>query len=100
MFKKLEGDTAVIRQGGVYKTSELYEWRGDLFLKFGGGFIRVYHDGKTTKEGVFVESMQTDLDLFRDRFGRVSLSSREGYTPIMLTDEGVLQITDQSRTTK
>ena len=28
MFKKLEGDTAMLRQGGVYRPCELYSWNG------------------------------------------------------------------------
>lgn len=90
MFKQLEGDTAVIKHGGIYKKADLYEWKGDLFLSFGGGYIRVYADGKTTKDGVFVEHMETDAPLYKDRFGRISFDSRDGYKPLMLNDNGEL----------
>ena len=36
MFKQVMGQSAVVRKGGVYRTCELYEFRGQLFAKHGG----------------------------------------------------------------
>jgi hypothetical protein len=57
MFTKLEGDSAIVRKGGVFKPCDLYEWRGHLFAKFGGGFVRLQADGKASVEGVMLEQL-------------------------------------------
>ena len=98
MFKKLEGDTAMLRQGGVYRPCELYSWNGGLFAKMGSGYIRLRQDGTTTKDGVSLEHMEIEGDLFADKFGRLATERREGYTALTLTTGEVLQITKATET--
>jgi hypothetical protein len=78
MFKKLEGDQAVVCLSGVYRLCDVYEWNSALFIKIGAGFIRVYENGSTTKEKVFLTSIATERPLFRDKFGRITLSAESG----------------------
>ena len=91
-FRKLEGDTAVLVHGGVYKSTSLFEWDGKLFAQFSGGYVRIRQDGSTTKDGVRIEHMEIDLPLFADRFGRLTLRNGDGHTAVSVTDDGTLLI--------
>lgn len=84
MFKPLEGDVAVIKQGGVFRTCELFEWRGGLYAKFGSGYVRLNENGSTTKDGVSIEMLATDLPLYRDRFGRLEVVGGNGSKRVMI----------------
>lgn len=80
MFKKLEGDTVMLRQGGIYKPVDLYEWNGGLYAQLGGGYIRLRKDGTTTKAGVDFVHMEVEAVIYADKFGRLATSHKEGYT--------------------
>jgi hypothetical protein len=84
MFKRLEGDTALVRQGGVYKVCDLYEMGGALYARFGGGYIRLRENGTTSKDGVQIEHMEIDVPLFADKFGRLTVTERDDYKPAAL----------------
>lgn len=89
MFKKLEGDRAMILQGGVFKECDLYSFNGGLFAKASGGYIRLKADGTTSKEGVRLHHIEYDEPLFQDRFGRLSVECREGFKPVQIElDDG------------
>lgn len=91
-FKQLDGETAILQQGGVFKQADLYEWDGKLFAKFGAGFIRLKENGSTSKDGVNLELLCLDVPLRRDRFGRLCVS---GGTP--LAEASVLKLTHSER---
>jgi hypothetical protein len=93
MFRKLEGDSAVLKSNGVLTVVDLYEWRGELYAAVGKGYIRVNANGTTSKDRTALEHIRTDVPLFADRFGRLALVAREGYTAIALTEDGVPQVT-------
>lgn len=93
MFKRLEGDTAVLWSGGVFKQADLYEWQGGLFAAAAGGFVRLAADGSTSKPGVNLKHLTTEAPLFKDRFGRLATQPGEGRAP--LTGEGLLQLTKE-----
>lgn len=95
MFDKLEGDTAMLVQGGVYKTTELYVWAGKLFAKAAGGYIRLRTNGTTSKDGVRLEHMEIEQPLFSDKFGRLATVDGDGFKPVAVTSEGILQIVNQ-----
>lgn len=84
MFKHIEGDVAILKQGGVYKTADLYEWRGGLYAKAAGGYVRLNANGTTTRDGVNIESLVCDKPLFKDRFGRIELTPGAGSKALML----------------
>lgn len=78
MFKRLEGDTAILKVGGVYKTADLYERDGKLFAAALGGYVRLYDSGATSKDGLNVDTIASDAPLYRDRFGRLCTAPGEG----------------------
>ncbi len=82
MFKALEGDTAVVQLGGVFKVCQLYERDGKLFAQAAGGFVRLYANGSTSKPNLMIESLQLDEPLFTDRFGRLAVAPGEGRKPV------------------
>ncbi len=51
-FKKIEDSFCVLFTKGSYKQVEIYEREGLIFAKFGGGFIKVYQNGYTSKNEV------------------------------------------------
>lgn len=73
MFRKLDGDTAVLVQGGVYKTVDLYERDGKLFAAAAGGYVRLHENGSTSKDKLQIESLQIEAPLYKDRFGRLTV---------------------------
>jgi hypothetical protein len=82
MFKDLLGDTAVLRKNGVFFVVPLYTYQDGLYAKVGGGFIRLRDDMTTSQPGTQIESVQTDKDLYRDQFGRISLVATAKTTPL------------------
>ena len=97
MFKQLTGETADVRKGGIYRTCDLYEWRGVLFAKFGGGFVRLHADGRASVDGLFLEQLAYEGPLFKDRFGRLTVEPGEGYTALQAQPDGqILALEDKS----
>lgn len=82
MFQPVEGDTAIIVEGGLYKCADLFTRGGYLFAKAGGGFVRLYADGSTSKPKCRIDTLATPLPLFRDAFGRLGLASMSGAVPL------------------
>jgi len=82
LFKQIEGDSAIIAEGGVYKQADLYTRSGYLFAKAGGGFVRLYADGSTSKPKCRIDTLATPLPLCRDTFGRLCDASLTGAVPI------------------
>lgn len=89
-FSKLEGDTCILQEKGVFKPCELWVWDGKLFAKLSGGFIRIRADGSTSRLGVQLEHMEFEGPLFADKFGRLTTQDGEGYRPLEVTQEGTL----------
>ena len=78
MFKQIEGENAVIVEGGVYKQADLYARDGYLYAKAGGGFVRLYADGSTSKAKCRLDVMTFDKPLCTDKFGRLCDASVSG----------------------
>jgi hypothetical protein len=78
MFKSVEGDVALIAIGGVYKVCPLYTLDGKLFAGLGGGFVRMYANGSTSKPKALIERVHTEEPLYTDRLGRLALGGGEG----------------------
>jgi len=91
MFNKLEGDTAVLCQSGVFKMVDLYEWSGKLFAQLGAGFIRLRLNGTTTKAGVSFVHLELTSKLYSDRFGR--LITKEMPDCTLVTEATIKQLT-------
>ena len=74
LFKVLEGENAVLVQGGVYKVCDVYTRNdGELFAAFGGGYIRLKSNGTTSKDKVYLNTL-TFGGLYADRFGNMSVT--------------------------
>lgn len=71
LFKHLEGQVAILVEGGVYKQAELFSRDGYLYAKAGSGFVRLYADGSTTKAKCRIDALHFDKALFQDKFGRL-----------------------------
>ena len=80
-FVKLEGNTAIIVQGGVYKQADLYSWKNGLFLATAGGFVRIKDDNSTTKDKLNVVDLFYDKPLYVSKFGRLEINATEQNTP-------------------
>lgn len=82
MFKMLEGDTAILVQNGVYKVADLATRNGFLFAKLGSGYVRLYANGTTSKDGIRIDALSTEKTLFRDRLSRLCDGSVTGAEPV------------------
>lgn len=90
MFKIIDGDTAVLEQGGTWKVVDLYEFKDCLFAKYGSGFIRLNMNKSTSKGGVNIKDIFTNAKLFVDRHGRICTKGDKKITISNL--EGELKI--------
>ena len=72
MFKKLNGDVAILRRNGTYFQGDLYEFEGCLFAKVAGGFIRLRKNGTTTRENTVALYLESNGPIYFDKFGRLT----------------------------
>jgi hypothetical protein len=75
MFIKLEGETAIVVAGGVFRVVDLYELDGKLFASLGSGYVRLYATGATSKDKLMIDRLTLDTPLYVDRHGRLCVSS-------------------------
>lgn len=85
MFKRIPDGEALIATGGVYKPADLYEYRGKLFAKVGGGYILLKTNGSTSKEGTRLHELHYDGDLFQNPFGHVCSENGPDRKPVHIT---------------
>lgn len=77
-FQQVEGEAAILVENGVYKQVDLYTRDGYLYAKVGNGFVRLMHDGSTTKSRMRLDYMTWEGDLYRDTLGRLSATKKSG----------------------
>lgn len=92
MFRKLEGDSAITVQKGVFRHVDVFAMDGNLFLGHGSGYIRAYEDGSTSKDGVNIRKLHCDAPLFKDTFGRLLVEMKAGAQPLASNVEEKLKI--------
>lgn len=90
MFKRLEGDSVVLKSNGVVTVHDLYEWRGELYAAVGKGYVRLNVNGTTSKDRLYMEHLVTEARLYADKFGRLATENRGGYTAFAANPEGQL----------
>lgn len=90
LFKQLEGETAVLVENGVYKQTDLFTRNGGLFAKAGGGFVRLYADGSTSKAKCRIDALLVDGVLCRDKLGRLCDASVKGAQSLTALQEQLL----------
>lgn len=81
MFKELEGDVALIRtKAGVFKVVPIaVKNTGEVFLRVGANaYVRAYEAGSTSQPGVAISEMHTDVELFKDAHGRLTVDASKG----------------------
>lgn len=78
MFKALEGQVGVIVESGLYKQADLFIRDGYFYAKSGGGFVRLYADGSTSKAKCRIDALHLDMALQQDSFGRLCDASVVG----------------------
>lgn len=80
MFQMIDGETAVIREGGVYKEVALATRNnGELYAKAKGGFVRLYADGATSAGSkCMLDTLALDVPLYRDRLGKLCVAPGDG----------------------
>ena len=71
LFKEVEGEVAILVEGGVYKQAPLYTRNGYLYAKSNGGFVRLNADGSTTKAKCLLETLTWEGRLAADKIGRL-----------------------------
>lgn len=99
-FKALEGETAIIAVGGVFKQCDLFTWDGKLFAKTAGGFVRLKADGSTSKDKMRLEHLEYDGPLYRDRFGRLCVDEGDGHVRMIAQPDGKIEpflLTDKTQ---
>jgi len=77
-FKEIEGEAAILVEGGVYRQVALFERDGYIYAKVGSGFIRLMADGATTKAKMRLDFMSFDKPLYRDGLGRLCTAAVAG----------------------
>jgi hypothetical protein len=82
MFRRIEGETAILRLGGVYKVADLYERDGRLFAAAAGGYVRLNANGTTSKDKLAIDTLALDEPLYKDRFGRLCVAPGNGRTAL------------------
>lgn len=89
MFKLIEGETAVIREGGIYKEVALATRNdGELYVKAKGGFVRLYADGSTSAGSrCTLDTLALDAPLFKDRLGKLCIGGGDKRKPLTSTPE-------------
>lgn len=78
LFKHLDGESAIVVESGVFKQTDLYTRDGHLYAKAGGGFVRLYADGSTSKAKCRLDVLTFDKPLCVDKLGRLCDASVTG----------------------
>jgi len=90
MFKQVVGQSAVVRKGGVYRTCDLYEYKGQLFAKHGNGYVRLNADGGSSVDGLALDLLAYEGPLFADKFGRLCVVAGEGFKALTANPDGTI----------
>lgn len=83
LFKEIEGDVAIVSSAGVYKQVPIFTRNGFLFAAFSGGFVRLKADGSTSKANLKLVHLETELDLHKDRVGRLGTKDIPDAKPLL-----------------
>lgn len=90
LFQEIEGEAAIILEGGVFKQVSLHKRDGILYAKNGGGFIRLNEDGSTTKARCRLVTLDwaNPNTLGRDIHGRLCITQEvEGARALSFTTQ-------------
>lgn len=82
LFVEVEGEAAILVERGVYKQVPVFTRNGFLYAKAGGGFVRLYADGSTTKPNCRLDTLTWDGPLCRDGLGKLCSPEAVGSKPL------------------
>lgn len=87
-FKEVEGEGAVIQEGGAFKQVPIATRDGYLFAKVGSVFYRLMADGSTSKAGgkMRLDFMSFDGQLCKDALGRLCTPQVSGAVSLAKAD--------------
>ncbi len=71
LFQQSEGAAAVLMDNGVYRQVDVYTRNGFLYAKYGSGYVRLNHDGSTTKAKMRLDTLSYDEPMGIDPMGRL-----------------------------
>lgn len=86
LFKELEGDTAIVVSGGVYKQVQIFTRNGYLFAAVSGGYVRLKADGTTSKDKLRLVHIETEVELHKGQFGYLGNSEIADAEPLLPDD--------------
>lgn len=77
LFQIIEGELAVVREGGVYKEVPLAVRNdGELYVKARGGFVRLMADGTSSLGAkLTLDTLTLAAPYHKDRFGKLCISA-------------------------
>lgn len=83
-FMKVDGESAITVEKGVYRSVELYTRDGMLYAKAGTGFVRLKSDGSTSKLGgnLRLDFMSWNGKLAEAPYGYLCTPDAEGARPL------------------
>ena len=90
MFTQLTGQSAVVKRNGMFKHCDLYSYKGQLFVKYGQGFVRLNADGKSSVEGVSLDLLAYEGPLFKNKFGHLGIVQGEGHIALEAQADGTI----------
>ncbi len=88
MFNKIDGASAVVKRGGVYKTCDLYEYKGQLFVQWGGGYARLNLNGSSSVDKLNVDLLAYDGPLFANKFEQLAVRNDGGFRALSANPDG------------
>ena len=69
LFTVVPGAQAIVSCKGVFKQCDVYECRGVLFAKYGGGYVKLNEGGGTSKPDLRFDTLSFDGPLWRNEYG-------------------------------
>lgn len=70
LFHQLDHECVILRANGVFTQTDVYERKGELYAKKGGGYVRLLENGKTSTPNTMWEDLT--LQTYRvGEFGRL-----------------------------
>lgn len=91
LFQKVEGDAAILSAGGVYKQVDVYIRNGLVFAAYGGGYVKLFADGSTSKAKLRLDTLSADsITLHKTALGVLCNHTIEGAKPLGLEAQKLL----------
>jgi hypothetical protein len=91
IFVRIPDAVAILSKGGTWKECDMYRLDQAVFAKFGGGYVRLLGDSRTSN-GYAIYKIVSDVVFGTDRLNRLyigddppTITNTNGYQPERLT---------------